>query len=428
MSKKRVIIVGAGFGGLNVARDLRRADVDVLIIDKTNHHLFQPLLYQVASAALSPGNIASPIRQVVTSQKNTSVIMGEVISVDKTKKSITLKTGEVYFFDYLVLAPGARHSYFGKDEWENFAPGLKTIDDALLIREKIFRSLEEAEKLNDPQKTAPYLRYIVIGGGPTGVEMAGAIGEITRQTLKNNYRNIDPTLAEIYLIEGEKTVLPFFPPSLGGVAKKYLEELGVHVMTETRVTNVTADGVQLGEEFLAAKNIIWAAGNQASPILKTLDVPLDRAGRVLVNQDLSLPESPEIFVIGDAACWTLPDGKILPGIAPVAIQEGRYVAKIIKKDVPQENRKPFSYFDKGSLATIGKAKAVGLYKNLEFKGFIAWLIWSFVHIFYLISYSNRVVVMIQWMIWYMSDRRQARIITNRLCTPLQEEASKSCNK
>lgn len=413
MSKKKVIIVGGGFGGLNVARDLKRADVEILIIDKTNHHLFQPLLYQVAAAALSPGNIASPIRQVVSSQKNTAVIMAEVISVNKEDKTVTVDSGEIYAFDYLVLAPGARHSYFGKNEWESYAPGLKTIEDALIIREKIFLSLEEAEKLNDPLITPDLLRYIIVGGGPTGVEMAGAIGEITRKTLKNNFRNIDPSTAEIYLIEGEKTVLPMYPEDLGKVAQKYLEELGVKVLTETRVTNVLKDGVQIGDRFLASKNIIWAAGNQASPLLKTLNIPLDKSGRAIINQDLTIPGHSNIFVIGDAACWNLPDGKSLPGIAPVAIQEGRYVAKVIKKDLPISKRKPFSYFDKGSLATIGKAKAVGLYKNFEFKGFIAWLIWSVVHIFYLISFSNRLVVMVQWITWYLSNKRQARLITNR---------------
>lgn len=412
--KKKIVIIGAGFGGLNAALSLKKADAEILIIDKTNHHLFQPLLYQVASAALSPGNIASPIRQVVSNQKNTSVVMGEVVDIDKELKSVTLDSGEVYQFDYLILAPGASHSYFGKDEWEKFAPGLKTIQDALLIREKIFLALEEAEKLNDTANSISCMRYIIVGGGPTGVEMAGAIAEITRHTLKNNYRNIDPSATEIYLVEGESVILPAYPPPLNEKAKKYLEDLGVIVLTNARVTNVTAEGVQIGDEFISSRNVIWAAGNQASPLLKKLDIPLDRAGRALVNKDMSLPGSPAIFVIGDAANFSLKNGSVLPGIAPVAMQQGRYVAKLIKNQVPVESRIPFAYFDKGALSTIGKGKAVGLYKKIRFSGLFAWMIWSFVHIFYLISFSNRIVVMIQWVFWYIGNKRPSRIITDKV--------------
>lgn len=411
MSRKKVVIVGGGFGGLNAARELRRADVDVVLIDKTNHHLFQPLLYQVATAALSPGNIAMPLREIVARQKNTLVIMGEVKKIDLEEKEVILDEGESYAYDYLILAPGSRHGYFGHPEWEAFAPGLKTVSDALLIREKILLALEEAEKLNDPSKNAAFLRYIIVGGGPTGVEMAGAIAEITRKTLKDNYRHIDPSTAEVILVEGEKRILPVYPEDLGLAAKKYLEQLGVTVLVESRVANVSADGIWIGTHFIESKNVIWAAGNEASPLLKELKVPLDRAGRVIVNPDLSVPGLSDVFVIGDAARFDLPEGGILPGIAPVALQQGRFVAKMIKKEVPSSKRPPFSYFDKGSLATIGKGKAVGLYKNIEFKGWYAWFIWSFVHIFYLISFSSRLLVMTQWIFWYLTNKRQARLIT-----------------
>jgi NADH dehydrogenase len=406
-----VVIVGGGFGGLNAARELKRADVEITLIDKTNHHLFQPLLYQVATAALSPGNIAMPLREIVARQKNTTVIMGEVQKIDLEKSEVVLEGGETYPFDELILAPGSRHGYFGHPEWEAFAPGLKTVSDALLIREKILLALEEAEKLNDPTHVAPYLRYIIVGGGPTGVEMAGAIAEITRKTLKDNYRHIDPSTAEVILVEGETRILPAYPDELCLAAKKYLEQLGVTVLTGTRVANVTENGIWVGTHFIESKNVIWAAGNEASPLLKELKVPLDRAGRVIVNRDLSVPGFPNIFVIGDAARFDLPEGGMLPGIAPVALQQGRYVAKILKKGIPPAERVPFSYFDKGSLATIGKGKAVGLYKNIEFKGWPAWFIWSFVHIFYLISFSSRLLVMTQWIFWYWTNKRQARLIT-----------------
>ncbi|MCB1114366.1 MAG: NAD(P)/FAD-dependent oxidoreductase [Chlamydiia bacterium] len=414
MSKKKVIIVGGGFGGINAAKALKKdEEVEILLIDKSNYHLFQPLLYQVASAALSPGNIAAPIREILRRQKNATVVMGEVVKIDKEEKEVELATGEKYPYDYLVLAPGARHAYFGHDEWEVFAPGLKTLSDAIKIREKILAAFEEAEKINDPEHVDKYLRFVIIGGGPTGVEMAGAIAEITRKTLTGNYRNIDPDTAEIILVEGEENILPAYPDSLCKTAKHYLESMGVTVLVNTRVKEVTNDGVSVGDHFIESKNVIWAAGNQAAKFLKQLDVEQDRAGRVIVRSDMTPPGLDDIFVIGDASHFTLPDKSMLPGIASVAIQQGRYVAKMIRKDIPHNERPPFSYFDKGSLATIGKGKAVGLYKEMHFKGYPAWLIWSFVHIFYLISFTSRVLVMMQWIFWYWSNKRQARLIVKR---------------
>lgn len=412
MSKKKVVIIGGGFGGLNAAKGLKSADVDILLIDRLNYHLFQPLLYQVAAAALSPANIASPIREILSTQDNASVVMGEVVKINKHEKRVELDTGKSYPYDYLILAPGARHSYFGHDEWESFAPGLKNLADAVVIREKIFSALEEAEKMDKLEDVAKYLRFIIIGAGPTGVEMAGAIAEITRKTLKDNYRHIDPETAEIILIEGENNILPTYPETLCKAARKYLEAMGVTALTGTRVASVSEEGVSVGTHFIEAKNIIWAAGNQAAPLLKQLEVELDRVGRVVVRSDLTPPGDDDIFVIGDAAHFPLPNNQMLPGIASVAIQQGRYAAKMIRKALPHNKRPPFSYFDKGSLATIGKGKAVGLYKGMEFKGYPAWLVWCFIHVFYLISFSSRILVMVQWIFWYWTNKRQDRLIVN----------------
>lgn len=408
MDTKKVIIVGGGFGGLNAIQGLKKTSFDILVIDKYNHHVFQPLLYQVATASLSPGNIASPIREILSTQDNAAVIMGEVIHIDKERKTIHLRNGDRFYYDYLILAPGTSHSYFGNPEWEKFAPGLKTIHDALTIREKILLSYERAERCTNPELISKYMRFVIIGGGPTGVEMAGALAEMAKKSLTGNFQHIRPEQSEIYLIEGEEQLLPPFPKRLADKVLKDLRKMGVRVLLKTRVTQVANDGIYIGDQFLPSANIFWAAGNQASPLLRTLNVPLDRAGRVKVEPDLSIPGNPEIFVIGDAAFMLDKKGKPLPGIAPVAIQQGRYVAKILREN-PQL-RPPFAYFDKGMMATVGKSKAIAVVGKLQFSGFFAWLAWSFIHIFYLVTFPNRVLVMIQWIFWYITNQRRVRII------------------
>lgn len=410
MVNKRVVIIGSGFGGLNVAQSLKKSRMNILVVDKTNHHLFQPLLYQVASAALSPGEIGIPIREILRKQDNTTVLMGDVVQIDKKAKQIHLVNGEKIEFDYLVVAVGARHSYFGNDAWEKNAPGLKTVQDALTIREKILLSFETAERIDNEQDAAKYLNFVIIGGGPTGVEMAGAIAEIATKTLSKNFRRIKPEKSKIYLIEAAPHILPMYPTQLSERAKRDLEKIGVHVLEEKRVTNITDEGVEVEGTFYPCKNVIWAAGNQASPLLKTLDVPLDRQGRVLVENDMSIPGCPDIFVIGDAACAMGENQKPLPGVSPVAIQEGRYVAKIIKNEIPKEKRIPFKYFDKGSMATIGKGKAIAMVGKFQFTGFTAWLMWCFIHIVYLIGFRNRLTVMLEWMLFYITGQRGARLI------------------
>jgi len=406
----RVVIIGGGFAGINAAKALKDANFDILLIDKKNHHLFQPLLYQVASAALSPANIATPLREICAEDKHTTVIMGTVVDVDKEKHKIILKGGDEVPYDYLIVAPGARHSYFGNDQWEPIAPGLKTVTDALKIREKILLSFERAERMDSLHEAEKYLNFVIIGGGPTGVEMAGSIAEIAQKALLKNFNRIHPEKSKIYLIEGTDRILPPYPKKLSARARRDLEKMGVHVITGKMVTNVTEDGVQVGEDFIEAHNIIWAAGNQASPLLKTLDVPLDRQGRVVVEPDLSIPGNPEIFVIGDAACAAGKKGVPLPAIAPVANQQGRYVARIIRKLIPKEKRRRFRYMDKGSIATIGKNKAVGYIGKLTFGGRLAWFIWGFIHIFYLVSYRSRFAVTLDWVFHYMTGLRGARLI------------------
>jgi len=410
MPYTRVIIVGGGFGGLNAAKALKNAQVEVLLIDKTNHHLFQPLLYQVATAALSPGEIAIPIREILRHQENTTVIMGEVSDIDKKNKHITLANGDRMRYDYLILAVGARHSYFGKNEWEQYAPGLKTITDALKIREQILISFEKAERIDSFKEASKFLNFVIIGGGPTGVEMAGAIAEIAHKTMFKNFRRIKPEKTKIYLIEALPHILPVYPQKLSEQAQKDLEEMGVHVITGKKVVNITDDGVQVEDQLIEAKNIIWAAGNQAPSLLKSLDVPLDRQGRVIVQPDLSIPEHPEIFVIGDAANATGKDGKPLPGIATTAIQEGRYVAELIKKGFPKDKRPPFKFFDKGSMATIGKSRAIALVGKLQLTGFIAWFAWCFIHVIYLIGFKNRIHVLIEWLYHFVTGQRGVRVI------------------
>lgn len=406
----KIVIIGGGFGGLRVAQSLKKAKMDLLVIDKTNHHLFQPLLYQVATAALSPGEIATPIREILRHQNNTSVIMGDVVRINKAEHYVVLGNGDKVSFDYLVVAIGARHSYFGNDQWESFAPGLKTVQDALKIRENILISFEKAERLANLADAQKYLNFVLIGGGPTGVEMAGAIAEIAHKTLFKNFRRINPEKSKIYLLEALPNILPAYPVKLAQRAQKDLEKMGVIVITGKKVTNITKDGVQLENEFIPSQNVIWAAGNQVSPLLKSLDVPLDRAGRVIVEPDLSIPSHPEIFVIGDAASGKDKKGKPLPGIAPVAIQQGKYVAKLIEKQTPKEKRSPFRYLDKGSMATIGTSKAIATVGKFQFTGFIAWFAWCFIHILYLVSFRNRFGVLVEWVYCFITGQRGVRLV------------------
>lgn len=410
MNYTKVVIVGAGFGGINCAKKLKHAKADVTVVDRNNHHTFQPLLYQVATAALSPGNIAVPIREVLRNNANTTVFLANVEKIDKEKKQVYISSGEPIHYDYLVMATGARHSYFGNPEWEKFAPGLKELPDALRIRERILLSFEIAERADSLKAAEKFLRFVIVGGGPTGVELAGAVAEISHKSLFKNFRRIKPEDAQIYLIESQPEVLKTFHPKLGKTAHKYLEDMGVNVITGTRVTEITEKGIWIQDKFFPAFSIIWAAGNHAPPILQTLDTPLDRANRAIVGHDLSLPDHPEVFVIGDSSHAEDENGNPLPGIASVAIQQGKYVAEIIKNKTPPEERKPFQYFDKGSMATIGKAKAVASMHKFNFSGFFAWLAWCLVHVLYLISFRNRVLVMIQWLSSYLTGSRQIRLI------------------
>jgi NADH dehydrogenase len=410
--KPKVIIIGGGFGGLNAAKVLKNKDVDVTLIDKTNHHLFQPLLYQVATAALSPGDIAVPLRAILSNQKNVEVIMGEVLSVDRGNKKVHLRD-ESLEYDYLIIAAGASHSYFGNDHWANFAPGLKTVKDALTIRERILLSFEKAERLIDKENVGKYLTFVIVGGGPTGVEVAGAIAEISKKTMLKDFRKIDPSRTKIILAEGMPRILNTYDPDLSEKAKQSLEELGVDVRVNTFVTEITEDGVKLGDDFIETPNVIWGAGNEASDLLKSLNTKLDKIGRVVVEKDCSVPGDPYVFVIGDAAAFYESDDKTLPGVAPVAIQQGKYVAKIIAKNYKPSERPDFKYLDKGNLATIGRARAIMQLKNLKVSGFIAWLLWSLVHVFFLIGFRNRYKVMAEWIWYYITYRHGIRLITQK---------------
>jgi NADH dehydrogenase len=414
MATSKVVILGGGFAGISAAKTLGNSQTDVWLIDKTNHHLFQPLLYQVASAALSPADIAVPIREIVSPYENITVLMGEVISIDKENKVISLRNGEKVSYEYLIVALGARHSYFGHDDWEKNATGLKTLTDALKIREKILMSFEIAERCDRISEAEKYLNFVIVGGGPTGVEMAGAIAEIAHETMLKNFRRIDPTKTKIFLVEGSPHILPAYPDDLAAKAQKYLEQFKVRVMQKKRVTLITNDGVEVDGEQIPTKNIFWAAGNKASPVLETLGVPLDRQGRVIVGPDLTIPDHPEIFVLGDAAHTKDKNGNPLPGLAPIAGQQGRYVANLIRRRVDPVDRRPFKYMDKGTMATIGKTKAVGMFKNIRFSGFIAWMAWCFIHVFFLIGFRNRFVVLTNWMISYFTPKRGARLINRSI--------------
>lgn len=410
--KKRVVIIGGGFGGLTAVKALKNADFEITLIDKTNHHLFQPLLYQVATAALSPADIAAPIRSILRRQKNVRVIMGEVINIDTEKKKVFLHNDE-FEYDYLIVAVGCRNSYFGKDEWIKFAPGLKTMNDALTIREKILLSFERAEKSNNQNEIRKLLTFVIVGGGSTGVEIAGAVAEIARKTMLKDFRKIDPSKTKIILLEASDKILRNYEEPLNEKGKRLLQKLGVEIKLNAKVTEINKDGIELGNEFIETSNVIWAAGNTISPLLKSLTAKIDRAGRVIVNNDCSVNNKPEVFVIGDAALYYDKNGKQLPGVCPVAIQQGKYIAKIISRQIPKEKRKPFKYFDKGNLATIGKAKAIMQIGKFKISGFIAWIAWVFIHILYLIGFRNRYKVLAEWIWLYITNRNGIRLITQK---------------
>ncbi len=411
---KRVVIIGGGFGGLYAAKALKKSPVRITLIDRHNYHLFQPLLYQVATAALNPSDIAAPIRAVLRKQKNASVIMGDATGIDPDRKVIRLADGELAY-DILIIATGATHSYFGHPEWEQNAPGLKTIDDALEIRRRVLRAFEAAERETDPARQRAWLNFVVVGGGPTGVELAGALSEIARQTMIRDFRRINPSSARVILIEGVGRVLPPYPPALSEKAAAQLRGLGVEVMTNALVTNVSDHDVRVGETTIPTRTVLWAAGVQAAPLARTLGAPLDRAGRVLVEPDLSIPGHPDVFVIGDLA--SVPD---VPGVAPAAIQEGTHTAKNIERMMAGQPTLPFRYHDKGSLATIGRAAGVADFGRLKLTGFLAWAAWLSVHIFFLIGFRNRLLVILQWAWAYVTFQRGARLITGKV-EPLMKE-------
>jgi NADH dehydrogenase len=407
-----VVIVGGGFGGLYAARALRDVDVEVTLLDRRNHHVFQPLLYQVATAALSPGDIASPIRWILRHQKNVEVLLAEVRRVDAARRVLILDHGEMSY-DFLVLATGATHAYFGHDEWQVAAPGLKTLEDALEIRRRVLLAYEHAERESDPAKRAALLTFVVIGGGPTGAEMAGALAEISRQSLARNFRHFDPSSARIILIEAGPSILSTFPETLREAAAHDLQRLGVEVRTGRAVTGVSNGRVEVGSDSIAAATVLWAAGVAASPVGATLGVPTDRAGRVIVQPDLTIPGHRELFVIGDLASVPAPNGKPLPGVAQVAIQTGRHAAANIRRALAGQPYLPFVYKDLGNMATIGRASAIADFGWLRLKGWIAWLAWLFVHIMNLIGFRNRLVVLVQWAWAYFSYQRAIRLITSR---------------
>lgn len=420
-----IVILGGGFGGLYAAMALKRAPVRITLIDRCNHHVFSPLVYQVATASLSPSDIAQPIRWILRRQKNTRVILGEADRIDPGARTVTLRDGESVSYDYLIVATGVTHTYFGHDEWARLAPGLKEVSDAIEIRRRFLLAFEAAEREPDPEKRRAILTFVIVGGGPTGVELAGAMAEIARKAMPSEFRAIDTTTARVILLEGRDRLLPAFAPDLSRRARSDLESLGVDVWLEAVVTAIDESGVTIGRavpERIVTRNVFWAAGVAASPIGRSLGVPLDRAGRVLVNPDLSVPGHPGIFVIGDLASLNDPrTGEPVPGVAPAAMQMGRHVAGIIAGEASGESgtRPAFRYRDKGMLATIGRASAVGTVGRMKFTGFAAWFVWLFIHILYLTGFRSRLIVMIQWAWAYLWYQRGARLITGRAADDLR---------
>ena len=408
--KPRVVIIGAGFGGLEAAKKLAGKGVRVTMVDRTNYHLFQPLLYQVATAALSPADIAAPVRAILSKSKNMEVILAEVESIDVNTKKVRMVDEELDY-DYLIVATGARHSYFGHPEWEKLAPGLKSLEDAVEIRRRILLAFEYAERIFDEAARKAAMTFVVVGGGPTGVEMAGAIAEIARYTLAKDFRHIDPSQARVILVEADPWVLAAFPDDLQISARKQLVDLGVEVRTGIHATNLSEEGLQVGDEFIPCRVKIWAAGNNASFVGHSLGAPVDRVGRVIVNKDLTIPDHPEVQVIGDLANFSHQTGQPLPGVSPVAMQQGRHAAHNILAMIDGRKPQRFWYFDKGSMATIGRNKAVADLKLIHLSGIPAWLAWLFVHIIFLVGFRNRLTVLFQWAWAYFSFNKGARLIT-----------------
>jgi NADH dehydrogenase len=421
----KVVILGGGFGGLSAAQALKNAPVQVTLVDRCNYHLFQPLLYQVATGSLSPANVAGPLRQVLRKQKHTQVLLGEAVHIDAAKRRVILSDGALDY-DTLIVATGATHQYFGHDEWEKFAPGLKNLDDATAMRGRILLAFEAAERERDPEKLRAWMTFVIVGAGPTGAELAGALGEIAHDTLRHDFRAIDPSQTRIILVEGTDRALPTYPPKLSEAARKMLVRLGVTVRTGAMVTDIRADGVTIRvgdhDEIIPTRTVLWAAGVLASPLGVILSqeagARLDRARRVIVEPDMSIAAHREIFVIGDLSNFSHQTGKPLPGVAQPAIQQGHYVAKLIRARLRGEKLPPFHYFDKGNLATIGRGAAVADLNGLRLSGWPAWLMWVFIHLVYIIQFQNRLLVMLQWAWLYITFDRSARLITGKNPLPL----------
>jgi NADH dehydrogenase len=410
--RPRVVIIGGGFGGLYAARALKRDAVDVLVLDRTNHHLFQPLLYQVATATLAPTDITAPIRWLLRKQENAQVLMEEVVRIDVEQRLVATAEGGEHAYDYLIVAAGARHAYFDHPEWETLAPGLKSVDDAIELRRRILTAFERAEATEDPEERAAWLTFVVVGGGPTGTELAGMLPTIARRALRRDFRRIDPASTRVILVEGGRKILSTYPDALSEHARRDLANLGVDVRTETLVSEIGPHHVVAGGERIHAHTILWAAGNAASPLGRELHTSLDRSGRVPVNPDLSIPGHPELFVIGDLAATTT-DGKPVPGVAPAAMQMGALAAKNIRRDLEQRERVPFRYRNRGDLATIGRYRAIADFGRFQVTGSLAWWFWLFLHIMYLAGFRNRVSVLVEWAYSYFTYERGARLITGR---------------
>ena len=420
---RRVLIIGGGFAGLNAALELGGvAGVEVTLVDRHNYHLFQPLLYQVAMAGLSPADIATPIRSLLSAYRNTSVLLGEAESIDLPGQKVKFDFGELEF-DYLVLACGATHSYFGHNEWEKYAPGLKTISQATEIRKRVLSAFEHAERVTDQDEQKKYLTYVIVGGGPTGVELAGAIGEMSRFTLSRDFRRINPSHTRVILVEAGPRILPMFSEQQSNRAARDLEKLGVQIWTSSVVTNINAEGVELGDERIRVATVLWAAGVEASELGQAGGMHVDNRGRVLVEPDLSLEGHPNVFVAGDQASYTHQTGSPLPGTAPVALQQGRFIGKTIRNEVKGKPRSKFHFRDKGQMATIGRSRAIVEMGRFKLAGFFAWVVWLVVHVFYLTGFKNRVLVVMQWAWSYLSFRRGARLIVDRGWVPADEQDS-----
>ena len=406
----KIVIIGGGFGGLSFLQKARKSKNEFILIDRTNHHLFQPLLYQVATAVLSPADITVPLRNLFKNDKNVKTILAEVREVNRENKEIILDSKEVVSYDKLIISAGSSYSYFGNNEWSKFSNGLKVINDALDIREKILKAFEKAENEKDENLRKKYLNFVIVGGGPTGVELAGSIAEIAYKNMAKEFRNINSSDANIYLLEAGERILPAYSENLSQKSHKYLTDFGVQIRIKERVINIEEMRVTTDKDIIEADNIIWAAGNEASPLIKELETETDKEGRAMVNIDCSTKEDEDVYVIGDAANFITESGESLPGVAPVAIQQGRYVANNVKNNINPSNRKPFKYSDKGMMATIGRFKAIGVIGKFEMAGFTAWLFWSLIHLIYLIGYRSKILVAIEWIFAYFLNKRGTRLI------------------